>query len=67
MRRGIVQFFIESKGFGYIRCLASREEFHVRRQHLHGSISRGDLVRFRVKEDKHGLYAADVQMVDQRT
>lgn len=62
MPKGIVQFYIEKKGYGYIRVPETREEFYVRRKHLKDSIKKGDVVFFEVEEDKHGLYASKVRL-----
>lgn len=62
MPNGIVQFFLKSKGYGYIRRPDTREEFYVHRRHLLEKITKGDLVTFEVREDKNGLYAAKVKI-----
>ncbi len=61
MPRGIVQFFLVDKGYGYIRVPETREEFYVHRKQLKGPVQRGDQVRFVVKENKQGAYAAEVE------
>ncbi|MCI5080884.1 MAG: cold shock domain-containing protein [Saprospiraceae bacterium] len=63
-RKGIVQFFLQDRGFGYIRDLSNREEFHVKAKHTLQNIQKGDQVLFRVAEDKHGLYAIEVEVVE---
>ncbi len=60
---GIVQFFLERKGYGYIRVPETREEFYVQRRHLKAPVYKGDKVRFVIREDKLGLYAAEVERV----
>lgn len=60
---GILQFFLEKKGYGYIRVPESREEFYVRRQQLQEPLQEGDWVQFEVEEDKHGLFAVNVRKV----
>ncbi len=61
MLKGIVQFFLEKKGYGYIRVPETREEFYVHRKHLLEPVQKGDKVCFEVKEDRHGLYADQVR------
>jgi len=61
---GIIQFFIESKGFGYVRVPETREEFHVRRQHLLTPVQKGDQVRFAIKENKRGMHAVAVEKIN---
>lgn len=62
-RKGIVQFYIKKRGFGYIRDINNREEFYVQEKHLLSKIEKQDLVKFEVKENKQGLYAAAVQKI----
>lgn len=61
MPKGIVQFFLEKKGYGYIRVPETREEFYVHRRHLSEPVKKGDVVFFDIKENKQGLYAAHVR------
>ena len=61
---GIVQFFLDKKGYGYIRVPETREEFYVHRRHLKAPVEQGDQVRFIVREDKQGLYAAEVERIE---
>ncbi|MCO6475218.1 MAG: cold shock domain-containing protein [Phaeodactylibacter sp.] len=58
---GVIQFFLEQKGYGYIRVPETREEFYVHRRELKEPVQRGDKVRFVIKENKQGLYAAAVE------
>ena len=60
---GIVQFFLKSRGFGYIQIPVTKEEFYVRKQDLITSISDKDKVHFVVKEGKQGLFAAEVKKI----
>ncbi len=62
MRKGVVQFFIEKKGYGYIRVPETREEFYVHRKHLKDPIKKGDVVLFEVREDKQGSFATQVRL-----
>ena len=63
---GIVQFFLEQKGYGYIRVPETREEFYVHRRHLKGPVKTGDQVRFVINEDQQGLYAAEVERIEDK-
>lgn len=62
MPTGIVQFFIESKGYGYIRSEDSLEEYYVHRKNLTAPIQKGDRVIFDIQEDRHGLSAINVKL-----
>ena len=61
MMTGVVQFFLQDKGYGYIRVAATREEFYVHRRHLLAPIERGMRVQFVLRENKQGAYAAEVR------
>ena len=63
MRKGIVQYYLPEKGYGYIRDLESREEFHFTKKDLLEAIQSKDVVHFEVKENKHGLYAVNIRKV----
>ena len=59
---GIVQFFLEEKGYGYIRVPETREEFYFQRKQLRTPVSSKDKVCFVIREDRHGKYAAEVHL-----
>lgn len=60
---GIVQYFIKTKGYGFIRIPETKEEIYVQQKHLLTSIEKGDQVSFEVGEDRHGLFAINVQKI----
>lgn len=62
MPKGIVQFFLEERGYGYIRVPETREEFYVHRRHLLGPVKKGDVVIFDIQENKQGAYAVHVRL-----
>lgn len=63
MQKGIVQFFSVEKGYGYIRIPETREEIFVQQKYLREPIEKGDAVRFQLRENKWGLYAAEVRKI----
>lgn len=63
MPKGIVQYFLQTKGFGYIRIPETREEIYVHQRDILEPIKKGDIVTFEIGEDKQGLYAQKVQVV----
>ncbi|MEO0339870.1 MAG: cold shock domain-containing protein [Bacteroidota bacterium] len=63
IRQGIVQFYLEDKGYGYIRDLATREEFHFTKKVLLTTIKDKDRVVFAVGESKQGLFAKNVRVI----
>lgn len=65
MKTGIVKFFNESKGYGFITDDATQQEVFV---HISGladgvTIRQNDAVSFNTKEGKKGLNAVDVQKI----
>lgn len=61
MPKGIVQYFLTTKGFGYIRIPETKEEIYVHQKHILQPIQKGDEVEFEIGEDKQGLYAKEVR------
>lgn len=61
MKTGIVKFFNETKGFGFIKIDGSSEEIFVHVTGLNDQIREGDTVSFDVAEGKKGLNAVNVK------
>lgn len=64
MRRGIVQYYLKHKGYGYIRDPRTREEFFFMRKHLQTEIYDKAPVRFAIGENRYGLFACNIQLDD---
>ena len=62
MKNGIVKFFNETKGFGFIKSNDSDEEFFVHVSGLKEEIRQNDEVLFEVQEGKKGLNAVNVRL-----
>ncbi|HKK74585.1 MAG TPA: cold shock domain-containing protein [Saprospiraceae bacterium] len=62
MRKGIVQYYLEQKGYGYIRDPKTREEFFFKKKHLQTEVYDKARVRFEVGENRHGLYACNIRL-----
>lgn len=60
---GVVQFFLNRRGFGYIQIPVTKEEFYVQKKHLLTPIKDKDKVHFIVKEDNQGLFATEVKVI----
>ncbi|MFK8165436.1 MAG: hypothetical protein AB8H12_23520 [Lewinella sp.] len=59
--QGIIIFYLSDKGYGYLRLIGTKEEFHFRTKNmLVGDLTKGDLVRFKLKEGKQGYYADEI-------
>jgi len=62
MNKGIVKFYNESKGFGFIKDEASEKEYFVHVSGLNDKIKENDEVTFDLQEGKKGLNAVNVKL-----
>ena len=62
MNNGIVKFFNESKGFGFIKESGSENEYFVHASGLVDIIRENDEVTFDLVDGKKGLNAANVKL-----
>ncbi len=62
MYSGIVKFFNESKGFGFIVDNSSKEEIFVHVTGLVDNIREGDSVTFDTERGKKGMNAVNVKI-----
>ncbi|MDO9154541.1 MAG: cold shock domain-containing protein [Paludibacter sp.] len=63
MSKGIVKFFNESKGFGFIKDAESSKEYFVHSTGLIDNIKENDEVTFDITEGKKGLNAVNVKLL----
>jgi cold shock protein len=63
MNTGIVKFFNDSKGFGFIKDKNSDKEYFVHVTGLTDEIRENDEVTFELQEGKKGLNAVNVKLV----
>lgn len=63
MKRGVVKFFNETKGFGFIKAEDSQEDIFVHVTGLTDKIRENDHVEFEVQNGKKGLNAVNVRLV----
>jgi CspA family cold shock protein len=63
MSEGIVKFFNESKGFGFIKPSDSNEDIFVHSSGLKHQIKENDRVKFNIEKGKRGLNAVDVEVL----
>ena len=61
MNKGIVKFFNETKGFGFIKEEGSNKEYFVHLTGLIDEIRENDVVEFELQEGKKGLNAENVK------
>lgn len=62
MKEGIVKFFNESKGFGFIKDAETGQEYFVHVTGLVDKIKEDDKVTFEVTEGRKGLNAINVKL-----
>jgi cold shock protein len=62
MEKGVVKFFNETKGFGFIKVDGSGEEVFVHVSGLKEKIRENDVVVFDIQQGKKGPNAVDVQL-----
>ena len=63
IRNGVVTFFNDEKGFGFIKDANSTKEYFVHSNDLKDSIKENDEVTFDLAEGKKGLNAVNVKLV----
>lgn len=62
MKEGIVKFFNESKGFGFIKDAETGQEYFVHVTGLVDKIKEDDKVTFEITEGRKGLNAINVKL-----
>ena len=62
MKKGIVKFYNETKGFGFIKDNNSSKEYFVHSSGLKDNIRENDEVTFDLEEGKKGLNAVNVKL-----
>jgi cold shock protein len=62
MSKGVVKFFNEAKGFGFIIDEESKKEYFVHVTGLVDKIKENDEVEFTLEEGKKGLNAVNVKL-----
>jgi CspA family cold shock protein len=62
MKKGVVKFFNEAKGFGFIKEEGNGKEIFVHVSGLKDEIRENDNVMFDVEEGKKGLNAVNVTL-----
>lgn len=62
LRKGVVTFFNDSKGFGFIRDLESNQRVFVHASSLLEPIAENNLVVFEIVKDQKGLSAVKVKL-----
>jgi cold shock protein len=62
MNKGIVKFFNETKGFGFIKDLETDKEYFVHVSGLIDKVDKDDEVTFELTEGRKGLNAVEVRL-----
>jgi CspA family cold shock protein len=63
MQTGIIKFFNESKGYGFVLEDGTQKEYFVHVSGLKGPVTKDDKVSFEVTEGKKGLNAVGVTKI----
>lgn len=63
MQEGVVKFFNETKGFGFITPKDGGREVFVHSSGLKDQIRENDDVSFEVEQDQKGLNAVNVKLI----
>jgi cold shock protein len=63
MNKGVVKFYNETKGFGFIKDTSTSKEYFVHSSGLKSNIRENDEVTFDLEEGKKGLNAVNVRKV----
>ncbi len=63
IRKGVVSFFNDSKGFGFIRDMETKESVFVHINNLLDAIKEGNLVSYEVEKGPKGPSAVRVKVV----
>ena len=62
VRKGVVSFFNDSKGYGFIKDLETKESIFVHINNVLEKIKEGNLVTFEVEKGHKGLAAVKVKL-----
>ena len=62
IKKGMVSFFNESKGFGFIKNLDTKQDVFVHINNVIGDIKEGNLVTYEVEMGQRGPTAVNVQL-----
>ena len=62
MRKGVVTFFNDSKGFGFIRDMESKQSVFVHANNLEDQIKENNIVTFEIGKGPKGLTALKVKL-----
>lgn len=62
MKNGIIKFYNETKGYGFIKDNESGQEIFVHASGLQDKVQQNDNVVYEVQEGKRGLNAVNVKL-----
>jgi cold shock CspA family protein len=62
VKKGVVSFYNESKGFGFIKDLDTKQDVFVHANNVIGEIKEGNLVTYEVENGQRGPSAIRVQL-----
>ena len=62
MPKGIIKFFNESKGYGFVKNEETNEDVFIHASGLVDQVKEGDSVTFEIVDGKKGLNATEVRL-----
>lgn len=63
MTKGVVKFYNEAKGFGFIKSEDHKEDIFVHATGLNDTVKENDEVTFDTQQGKKGLNAVNVSLI----
>ena len=66
IRRGRIEFFNESKGFGFIKDLSGVEKYFFHISSAPDTIAEGDKVTFEIERGTRGLAAVRISIINKQ-
>lgn len=62
MQEGVIKFFNDTKGFGFVKSADGSKEYFVHVSGLKNDVREGDNVTFDLEEGRKGLNAVNVKL-----
>ena len=63
MKKGTIKFFNESKGFGFVVDVETKQDYFVHISGLVDEVREGDEVEYELKEGRKGMNAVNVKVI----
>jgi len=60
IKEGVVKWFSKTKGYGFVSCEDSGEDYFLHHSNIEGDIFEGDKVKFKAEKTQKGFQAINV-------